>query len=132
MLKNPAYVGQAAFGKTRYVAFHSCLRPQRRQKLPKSRTITTLPVDQWQSIPVSALVDLDLYETVRAQLQENRAQARTQRLVARYLLQGLLVYKQCGYAHYDKPLSRASSKGHVRRYCQCRSNTPLGSHATTR
>jgi site-specific DNA recombinase len=120
MLKNPAYAGQAAFGKTRYGAFHSCLRLQRHQQLPGSRTITTLPADQWQSIPVPALVDLDLYEAVQAQLQENRAQARTRRRGARYLLQGLLVCKQCGYAYYGKPLSRASSKGHVRHYAYYR------------
>lgn len=44
---------------------------------------------------------------VQAQLQENRAQARTRKRGARYyLLQGLLAYKQCGYAYYGKPLER--------------------------
>ncbi|WP_194726320.1 recombinase family protein [Noviherbaspirillum malthae] len=120
ILKNPAYAGQAAFGKTRYEAFHACLRPQRHQRLPMSRTVKTLSSDQWQSIAVPALVDCDLFAAVQEQLQENRALNRTRRRGARYLLQGLLVCKQCGYAYYGKPLSRASRKGHVRHYAYYR------------
>lgn len=66
ILKNPAYCGHAAFGKTRYGGLRSCLRPQRRQRLPVSQTVTVMPVDQWQSIPVPALVDTDLFSTVQA------------------------------------------------------------------
>ncbi len=120
ILKNPAYQGQAAFGKTRYGALQPCLRPQRRQRLPVSQTITAMPADQWQSISGPALIDADLFAAVQAQLQENRAQARTRRRGARYLLQGLLVCKQCGYAYYGKPLSRSSAKGHVRHYAYYR------------
>ena len=120
ILKNPAYCGQAAFGKTRSGAPQPCLRPQRRQRLPVSQTITAMPADQWQTIPVPALIDADLFAAVQAQLQENRAQARTRKRGARYLLQGLLVCKQCGYAYYGKPLSRASAKGHVRHYAYYR------------
>lgn len=120
ILKNPAYCGQAAFGKTRSGAPQPCLRPQRRQRLPVSQTITAMPADQWQTIPVPALIDVDLFAAVQDQLQENRAQARTRKRGARYLLQGLLVCKQCGYAYYGKPLSRASAKGHVRHYAYYR------------
>lgn len=120
ILKNPAYQGQAAFGKTRYGALQPCLRPQRRQRLPVSQAITAMPADQWQSIAVPAMIDADLFAAVQAQLQENRAQARTRRRGARYLLQGLLVCKQCGYAYYGKPLSRSSAKGHVRHYAYYR------------
>jgi site-specific DNA recombinase len=116
ILKNPTYCGHAAFGKTRYGGLRPCLRPQRRQRLPVSQSVTAMPVDQWQSIPVPALVDTDLFSTVQAQLQENRAQARTRRRGARYLLQGLVVCKQCGYAYYGKPVSRSSAKGQVRHY----------------
>jgi len=120
ILKNPAYCGQAAFGKTRYGPFQPCLRPQRRQRLPVSQTVTAMPADQWQSIPVPAVIDAELFAAVQAQLQENRTQARTRKRGARYLLQGLLVCKQCGYAYYGKPLSRASRKGHVRHYAYYR------------
>ena len=80
----------------------------------------SMPADQWQSIPVPAVIDADLFAAVQAQLQENRTQARTRKRGARYLLQGLLVCKQCGYAYYGKPLSRASRKGHVRHYAYYR------------
>jgi site-specific DNA recombinase len=120
ILKNPAYCGSAAFGKTRYGGLRPCLRPQRRQRLPVSQAVTATPVDQWQTIPVPALVDADLFAAVQAQLQENRAQARARRRGARYLLQGLVVCKQCGYAYYGKPLSRSSAKGQVRHYAYYR------------
>ena len=121
ILKNPAYYGQAAFGKTRYGALRPCLRPQRRQRLPVSQTITAMPTDQWQSIPVPALIDADRFAAVQTQLQENRDKARTRKRGARYLLQGLVVCQQCGYAYYGKPLSRASTQGHVRHdaYYRC-------------
>lgn len=120
ILKNPAYQGQAAFGKTHSGEPQPCLRPQRRQRLPVSQTITAVPADQWQSIPVPALIDADLFAAVQAQLQENREQSRTRRRGACYLLQGLLVCKQCGYAYYGKPISRSSAKGHSRQYAYYR------------
>jgi site-specific DNA recombinase len=51
-------------------------------------------------IPVPALVDEALYEAVQEQLVENRRRARQSQRGARYLLQGLLVGKVCGYADY--------------------------------
>ena len=72
ILNNSAYCGQAAFGKTRYGASDRCLWPQRRQRFPVSQTITPIPANQWQSIPVPALIDADLFAAVQAQLQENR------------------------------------------------------------
>ncbi|MEC4723883.1 recombinase family protein, partial [Noviherbaspirillum sp. CPCC 100848] len=117
ILKNPAYAGQAAFGKTKFGPFHSRLRPQRHQRLPISRTVITVPPEQWQSIPVPALVDHDLFAAVQEQLQENRALNRTRKRGARHLLQGLVVCKQCGYAYYCKPVS---VKDHVRQYAYYR------------
>ncbi|MES2264729.1 MAG: recombinase family protein [Pseudomonadota bacterium] len=111
ILKNPAYCGQAAFGKTRNGVFHPCLRQQLRQRFPMSQTIIAMPVDQWQSIPVPALVDTDLFAAVQAQLAENRALARARKLGARYLLQGLVVCKQCGYAYYGKPHHQTIARG---------------------
>jgi site-specific DNA recombinase len=120
ILKNPAYQGQAAFGKTRSGEPQPCLRPQRRQRLPVSQTITAVPPDQWQGIPVPALIEADLFAAVHDQLQENRERSRTHQRGARYLLQGLLVCKQCGYAYYGKPISRSSAKGHPRHYAYYR------------
>jgi site-specific DNA recombinase len=59
--------------------------------MPVNQTITAVPADQWQSIPVPALIEADLFASVQDQLQENRERSRTRRRGARYLLQGLLV-----------------------------------------
>ena len=55
----------------------------------------------------------DLFEAVQAQLEENRQRRRDRPGGGRYLLQGLVVCKRCGYGCYGKPTSRASAKGKV-------------------
>jgi site-specific DNA recombinase len=64
---------------------------------------------------VPALVGEDLFAAVAAQLEENRRRSRLTRRGARYLLQGLLVCRRCGYALYGKPISPAQFRG-KRRY----------------
>src|SRR5262249_25056986 len=64
-------------------------------------------------IDVPALVDEDLFASVQAQLEENRRRRRERTRGGRYLLQGLVVCKRCGYGCYGKPVSRASANGKV-------------------
>jgi site-specific DNA recombinase len=59
------------------------------------------------------LVDEELFEAVQKQLEENRQRRRDRPGGGRYLLQGLVVCKRCGYGCYGKPTSRASAKGKV-------------------
>ena len=122
ILKNPAYKGTAAFGKTRCAPLRPRLRAQRGRLLQPRRAISTFdrPVSEWTLIPVPALVDPDLFEAVQTQLQENRERARQSQRGARYLLQGLLVCAQCGYAYYGKPVSQKSAKGKQRDYAYYR------------
>ena len=56
----------------------------------------------------------DLFGAVQAQLEENRQRRRDRPGGGRYLLQGLVVCKRCGYGCYGKPTSRASAKGEGR------------------
>lgn len=116
ILKNPAYRGKAAFGKTRAGEFKPLrLRPQRgRPEQPKRpvSTVETSPEDQI-FIDVPALVSEELFGAVQAQLEENRQRRRDRPGGGRYLLQGLVVCKKCGYGCYGKPTSRASAKGKV-------------------
>ncbi len=113
MLKNPAYMGQAAFGKTRAGSLQSRLRAQRGRSLHPRRAYSTtdVPQDEWISIPVPALVSEELFAAVQAQLEENRRRARQGERGARYLLQGLVVCRQCGYAYYGKAISPSARKG---------------------
>jgi site-specific DNA recombinase len=115
-LRNPAYKGTAGFGKTRAGdSKPRRLRPQRgrpeQPRRPVSR-VDTSPEEQI-FIEVPGLVSEDLFATVQAQLEENRRRRRERPRSGRYLLQGLVVCKRCGYGCYGKPTSRASAKGKV-------------------
>ena len=115
MLKNPAYQGSAAFGKTRTGPRRPQPRTQRgRSKTPR-RTGSTYDTDvsEQVSIPVPAIVSEELFAAVQTQLTENRQRGRESRRGAKYLLQGLVECACCGYAFYGKPVSRASAKGKV-------------------
>jgi site-specific DNA recombinase len=122
-LKNPAYKGTAAFGKTRSGPLKpQKLRPQRGRpqhpRRPVSR-VDTASADQI-FIEVPAIVDEALFAAVQSQLEENRQRKRARPEGDRYLLQGLIVCKRCGYGCYGKPVSRASAKGPARyAYYRC-------------
>jgi site-specific DNA recombinase len=122
MLKNPAYKGEAAFGKTAVEPLRPRLRAQRGRPLQPKHAYShhDVPVEQWMHIPVPALVDAALFDAVAEQLQENRARARVQQRGARYLLQGLITCACCGYAYYGKPISPSGRKHHERSYAYYR------------
>jgi site-specific DNA recombinase len=122
ILKNPAYMGQAAFGKTRVGPLQPRLRAQRGGSLQPRRAYSTndVPREEWISVPVPALVSDELFAAVQAQLEENRHQARQGQRGARYLLQGLVLCQHCGYAYYGKPVSSSAAKGKVRDYAYYR------------
>jgi site-specific DNA recombinase len=122
MLKNPAYKGEAAFGKTAIEPLRPRLRAQRGRPLQPKRPYSShdVPTEQWMSIAVPALVDADLFESVAEQLQENRAHARVGQRGARYLLQGLISCACCGYAYYGKQISPSARKHHERSYAYYR------------
>jgi site-specific DNA recombinase len=99
MLRNPAYIGKACFGKG---------APSTRQRITRRVRLTgRLPVrdharrerprEEWVEIPVPALIAQETFAWAQAQLAQNTrfARRRTKRPT---LLQGLLVCAQCGYA----------------------------------
>jgi site-specific DNA recombinase len=122
MLKNPAYQGQAAFGKTKAGPLGPRLRAQRGRSLQPHHAVSTrdTPPETWLSIAVPPLVDSDLFAAVQEQLATNRRHARQSLRGARYLLQGLLTCGQCGYAYYGKALSLCKSRGRRRDYAYYR------------
>ena len=122
MLKNPAYIGNAAFGKTRQEPLRPRLRAQRGRPRQPRRAVSTVdvPQEEWLPIPVPALVEPDVFATVREQLRENQRHARQSRRGALYLLQGLVQCQQCGYAYYGKSLSPRARKGKPRAYAYYR------------
>src|SRR6266850_5184280 len=122
ILKNPAYKGTAAFGKTRTGPLRPRLRAQRNRPLQPRHAVSEydVPREDWVFIPVPALIEEALYDAVQEQLAENRRRARQSQRGARYLLQGLLGCKVCGYAYYGKPLSPSARKHRPRGYAYYR------------
>ena len=122
MLKNPAYMGTAAFGKTRQEPLRPRLRAQRGRALQPRRAVSTVdvPREDWFSIPVPAIVEPEVFATVQDQLQDNRRHARQSQRGALYLLQGVVQCQQCGYAYYGKRLSPSARKGKPRAYAYYR------------
>ncbi|MBM4069804.1 MAG: recombinase family protein [Planctomycetes bacterium] len=106
LLKNSAYRGQAAYGKTRQ-GERRRLRPRRGAaevpKKPHGRE--RRPPSEQIFIPVPALIDDDLFAVVQERLEENRRCLRAQQAQrtaggSSYFLQGLAVCGLCGYAMY--------------------------------
>src|SRR5438132_3826931 len=122
MLRNPAYMGTAAFGKTRQEPLRPRLRAQRGRALQPRRAVSTVdvPREEWLPIPVPALVEPELFAAVQEQLRENQRHARQSRRGALYLLQGLLQCQHCGYAFYGKRQSPSARKGKPRAYAYYR------------
>src|SRR5262249_46641837 len=121
ILRNPAYMGQARFGKTRLGPRRPRLRPLRGQSTQPHRSgsvYDTLPAEQI-AIAVPALVDEEMFQAVTAQFQENRRRRRESRKGSRYLLSGLLACAQCGYAYYGKRLYRSGRRVRDYAYYRC-------------
>ncbi len=113
MLQNPAYMGRAAFGKTKAGKLKPRVRPQKHSAETPKNPYSTHRTDRdtWIEIPVPPLVSEELFQAVQHQLDENRKRARIGRRGACYLLQGLTVCGHCRYAYYGKKISPSTAKG---------------------
>lgn len=112
MLKNPAYMGQAAFLKTA----SSERRPaiNRRARL-QGRSISThhahyeRPKADWITIAVPAVVSEEIFELVGRRLADNRRFA-SRNSKEPSLLIGLVACQRCGYAYYRTSTRTAQRK----------------------
>jgi site-specific DNA recombinase len=121
ILKNPAYRGMAAFGKTQIGEIRKRLRtPRGRPEQPRRAYSVYDTPERGIPIAVPALVGEDLFAAVAEQLGENQRRQRQGARGARYLLQGLLACQRCGYAYYGKRVSPRAAKGEKRRYAYYR------------
>jgi site-specific DNA recombinase len=110
LLKNPAFVGRATFGKTRVEPWRPTLRPRRGSSATPRRPYSVTRKDtQPITLAVPALVSEELFEAANEQLADNRRRYRQSRRGANFLLQGLLVCPGCGYAWCGQP--RYQKKG---------------------
>src|SRR5215217_4883625 len=102
MLRNPAYRGQAAYGKTKIADRHGKpTRTTRARGERRGRRQVRLdePVEQWTFIPVPPLVTDEQFALAQERLGRNAhfAKRNTKKPT---LLQGILVCHECGYACY--------------------------------
>jgi len=106
MLRNTAYMGKAAFGKTQTIErLPTRSRPMRGKSFVSSRAQTRRPTEEWIFIDVPPIVSIDLFQAAGEQLDRNRQQSRRMAREGRYLLQGLMVCGNCGYACYGTTTS---------------------------
>ena len=116
VLKNPAYIGEAGFGKTRKGPLRPRLRAQRGRPVQPRRASSIFDIarEEWLTIPVPALVDRQVFEAAKEQLRENRSRMREGARGASYLLQGLVVCNVCSYAFCGKGMGK--KQGHYAYY----------------
>lgn len=122
MLKNPAYTGQAVYGRTQSVPYEpQLLRPQRGGSWPPREPVTrrVRPREEWVKIPVPAIISEELVAAVQEQLRENLKRERARRRGARFLLQGLVCCARCGYAWYGIVCGRGGSRPEGYEYYRC-------------
>jgi site-specific DNA recombinase len=101
LLRNPAYAGQACYGKTALHPRQRIPRPLRQRGGSPSPTAANWerPRADWIAIPVPALVSEATFALAQDRLVQNKRFA-PRRTIAPTLLQGMLVCRQCGYGLY--------------------------------
>jgi site-specific DNA recombinase len=102
MLRNPAYTGQAVYGKTKAVSGPAALnRVARQAGRSTGRAVKTVdrPADEWVHIPVPAIISPETFERAAQRLADNKRFA-SRNSKAPSLLQGLAACSGCGYAYY--------------------------------
>jgi site-specific DNA recombinase len=112
ILRNPAYHGQAHWGKSRLQERTAIRRPKRGQpeRPRQAKVARPVPESEHEIIAVPAVIDKELFDSAAQRLEDNRRRQRTRQAGASYLLSGLLVCGRCGSAYcgrqYRKGLRR--------------------------
>jgi site-specific DNA recombinase len=118
MLRNPAYAGRAAYGKTRMTEKRARLTRTTRQRGERhgGPACERVASEQWIHIPVPALIDEDTFALAAQRLERNkRLSPRNTHRPS--LLQGILVCARCGYAYYRSQTT--TRQGGVYHYYRC-------------
>lgn len=120
ILQNPAYKGQAAFGRREAIRNVSGIHQRRRWRgrPPKGAFIRERSKSEWISIPVPAIISADVFDLAQERLKKNKHFAARNTKVST-LLQGLLVCASCGYAVYRVSGPKTNTKGEKLHYYRC-------------
>ena len=118
ILRNPAYTGQAAYGRRRVTdAPAKPMRVTRQRGGHSDRSACEhVGPEHWLRIPVPALITEEQHALAQELLAQNcRLSPRNTRTVS--LLQGILVCRHCGHSYYRS--STRSKAGIVHHYYRC-------------
>jgi site-specific DNA recombinase len=117
MLRNPAYRGNACYGKTEQRPRQRVTRPLRQRKALPSRDVGghERPRAEWIEVPVPALVTEEMFGLAQEQLEKNKRHS-PRRTIEPTLLQGILVCEQCGYGLYR---TSTHTTAHKLNYYRC-------------
>ena len=110
MLKNPAYMGQAAFRKTRQVQREKLTQPTREHGGYSKHALSSSrdrPKQDWICIPVPAIIDEKTCDIAQERLQENKRLSPRNNTTHHDLLSGLLSCTRCGYSLSGNPASNS-------------------------
>jgi site-specific DNA recombinase len=101
MLRNPAYVGRACFGKTGSAPRQRITRPlrQRGGYSPRCSSHRERPKEEWIEIAVPAIIDDETFSLAAERLEQNK-RFSPRRTIEPTLLYGMLICGECGYAYY--------------------------------
>jgi site-specific DNA recombinase len=110
MLRNPAYKGQACFGKTALAPRQRITRPIRLRGGVASRNSASheRPRGDWIAIAVPQIVSEETFALAQERLEANKAHA-PRRTVTPSVVQGLVSCAKCGYALY-RTSTRSSAR----------------------
>jgi site-specific DNA recombinase len=110
MLRNPAYKGQACFGKTAIAPRQRITRPIRMRGGIASRNSAhhERPREDWITIPVPPIVREEIFALAQERLEANKTHA-PRRTVTPSVVQGLVSCAKCGYALY-RTSTRSSAR----------------------
>jgi site-specific DNA recombinase len=110
ILKNPAYMGKAAYGKTEKCERKKTTRALRIKGGYSSRNSANKqrPESEWIYIDVPAIISKEHFEVAQERMELNKKYSSKNTKIPT-LLQGLLICKDCSHSYY-KTSTRTSSR----------------------
>jgi site-specific DNA recombinase len=110
MLRNPAYKGQACFGKTTIAPRQRITRPIRLRGgiAPRNSASHDRPRADWITIVVPPIVSEETFALAQERLEANKIHA-PRRTITPSVVQGLVSCAKCGYALY-RTSTRSSAR----------------------
>jgi site-specific DNA recombinase len=118
ILKNPAYMGKAAYGRRQSIPRSSITKKTREGSgYPKhtNSSCSLRPKEEWITIRVPAIIKEALFCQAEARLKDNQILS-VRNTKHPYLLKGLLYCKECGYSLGGRTWS-TNPKNHHRYKC---------------